>query len=828
MAILRLSLRMFWRDLRAGELHLLGLALVLAVASLSSVGFLSGRIGLALEREAAQLLGGDLLLKSDHPWSVPVRQDAGLRGLRTVDVASFSSMALGPGGVELVGVKAVAPGYPLRGALRVADAPGGADAPAPGVPGPGEAWVDERLLSSLGLEPGDAIGLGELRLRVSRIVTHESDRGANFFAVLPRVLINGADLAASGLIQEGSRVSWLLQVAGEADAVAEFRAWLAGRLERGQAVESVEQARPELRSALDQARRFLQLAALLTVILAAVAVVLTTRRFLQRHLDACAMLRCFGVSGRRLVGLVLLEFLIMAGAAWTLGASLGWLLQWSLGGLAGTVLGVALPATPWQPWAQGLVAILLLLAGSALPQLLRLRRVPALAVIRRELAVVEPATGLAWGAAALALAGLLVWVAGEWRLGLLVAAGFVLVLGGFWLVAWLAVRGLGPLGRGRMGWRQGLAALDRRAGFAALQVSALGVGLAALLVLTLVRGDLIDHWRRAAPPDAPNRFLVNIQPEQQGAVEALFRRAGLPVPELAPMIRGRLLAVNGRPVGRDDYPEERARRLVEREFNLSRGSRLQAGNRVVAGRWHGASPTPQFSVEKGLAQTLGLALGDRVTFEVAGRRVEAPITSVRELNWDSMRVNFFVTASPGLLDDEPASLITSFRLPPGQVGFTRELVAAFPNLSVIDVSAVLAQLQAMMERLMGVVEFIFAFAILAGAVVLWAALQATHDERGRELALLRVLGGRNRQLRQALLMEFATLGVLAGSLAGVGASALGWVIARQAFHLEGYLPGLSIPLTGVVAGMAGVTLLGWLGTRGLLRNPPLATLRALA
>lgn len=828
MNFIRLALRMFWRDWRAGELHLLGVALVLAVASMTSVGFLSARFTGALEQEAAQLLGGDLLLKSDHPWPPGVGSEVRRRGLQTVDVVSFSSMALGAAGVELVGVKAVAPGYPLRGALRIAPERGQPDRVAPGVPAPGEVWVDEGVLASLGLAVGDRLGLGELRLRIGAIVTHESDRGANFFAVLPRVLINAADLPGTGLIQEGSRASWLLQVAGEAAQVAGLRAWLKGLLGRGQSIESVDQARPELRAGLDQARRFLQLAALLTVVLAAVAVALGTRRFLQRHLDGYAMLRCFGISGRRLLVLVVLQFLAVAVAAWALGGSLGWLLQWVLAGLLGSVMGVVLPPPSGLPWFQGWALLLVLLSGTVLPQVQSLGRVPALAVVRRELAVMAPVTGLTWGVAAAALAGLMIWIAQDVRQGVLVAGGFAVVLAVYWLVSWLAVAAIGRWVGGRVGWRYGLAALGRRANFAALQASALAVGLTTLLVLTLVRGDLIDHWRQAAPPDAPNRFVINIQQDQAGGIRDYFQGAGLVAPELQPMIRGRLLAVNGRPVREEDFADDRARRLVEREFNLSRGSRLQVGNRVVAGRWHGASLEPQFSVEQGLARSLGLKLGDRMLFEVAGRRIEAPITSVRELSWDSMRVNFFVTASPGLLRDEPASLITSFRLPGDRADVVTGLVAAFPNVSVIDVSALLAQVQAMMERLMQVVEFVFAFSILAGVVVLWSAIQSTQDERGRELAVLRVLGGRNRQLREALLVEFAALGLIAGGLAGVGAAGLGWMLARFVFGLEDYVPGVAAPLAGALLGAVGVMALGWLGVRRLLALPPLASLRALS
>lgn len=827
MSLLGLALRTLRRDLAAGELHLLGFALVIAVASLVGVGFLTDRVEQALEREANQLLGADLLLKSDHPWSPAIAQAAAERGLRVVNTTLFSSMALGGEDAQLAGVKAVEPGYPLRGSLRIAAGPNQPDAPAPGVPPPGEAWLDERLFAALALRPGDSVGLGNVRLKAAAQVTFESDRGANFFSALPRILINAADLPATGLIQEGSRVTWQLQVAGEPAAVADFKAWLDGRLERGQGLESVDNARPEIRTALDQAQRFLRLAALMAVVLAAVAVGLAARRFLARHLDGCAVMRCLGARQGQITRLLLLEFLLFGVAAAGLGVALGWVLHAALAGMLVELMNAPLPSPSWRPVFHGLAVGLALLLGFALPPLLRLASVPTLRVLRREWVSVEPVAWLAWLLGAGVLAGLLLWVAGDVNLGLRVAAGFAAAVAVYAGAAWLGLRLLRRLRSGprAAGWRFGLAALERWQGATVIQAVALAVGLAALLVLTVVQADLMEKWQRSAPPDAPNRFVINIQPDQREAVQDFFRREAGFEPPLLPMIRGRLVAINGRPVEPESFADPRARRLAQREFNLSFGADMQAGNRVVAGRWHGESRTPQFSVEKGIARTLGVELGDEVSFVVAGQRVDAPVTSVRELAWDSMRVNFFFIASPGVLEDYPASLITSFHLPAGQADLSRRLVAAFPNVSVIDVSAMLAQVQAMMDKLMTIVRWVFGFALLAGVAVLWAALQATQDERAFEFAMLRTLGGRNRQLRLALLTEFGVLGALAGLLAGLGATALGWVLAEAVFKLEDYRPGSSAIVLGALVGAVGVMTAGWLGARGLLRRPPLASLR---
>lgn len=819
------------RDLRAGELHLLGIAIVIAVASLTSVGFLADRVGRGLDREANQLLGGDLLLRADAPWPDAFADEARARGLQVVTTVLFTSMASTAEAAVLTGVKVVEDGYPLRGAVRIAPGPNQPDAVAGRAPLPGEVWLDERLFAELGARVGDSVGLGEIEFRVGAMVSFESDRGANFFSLLPRAIFNAADLPATGLLIEGSRATWRLHLAGTQEVVAGYDKWVRTRLERGQRVETIENARPEVRAALDQAQRFLRLAALLAVILAAVAVGLSARRFMARHLDACAVMRCLGARQAQVLGIVVGEFLLFGLFAAASGSALGWAVQWGLAGGLRELLATDLPAPSMLPLAHGLLVGVVLLAGFVLPQLLRLGKVSTLRVLRREFDAAEPLSGSAWALGLAALLGLIFWIAADVSLGLMVALGFAVALGVFALAAWWVLRLAGRLkGQGSLrggGWRYGVASLGRRMGGSVIQAAALGLGMTALLLLTLIRADLLDNWRRMTPPDAPNRFVINMQPDQRDGVAALFAREGLPVPQIQPMIRGRLVQINGEAVNPASFEDERSRRLAQREFNLSYAGSLPTGNRVVAGQWHGTVRTPQFSVEKGLAETFGLKVGDRVRFDIAGRMVEAPVTSVRGLDWDSMRVNFFFIASEGLLEDYPASLITSFHLPPSNHDFTTRLVAEFPNLSVIDIAAVIAQVQSMTDKLIVIVQFVFGFAVLAGLVVLYAALQATHDEREYELAMLRTLGARNRQVRQALLAEFLVLGGVAGVLAGVGATAIGWALAHYVFRMA-YVPAASPLLLAVVLGAGGVVLGGWLGTRKLLSRPPLTSLRALA
>lgn len=835
MTNLILILRMLRRDWRAGELTVLGLALVVAVASLTSVGFLTDRIGQALIQESHQLLGGDLLLTADHPWNQTIRHEALRRGLKLADSISFPSMVSTPGGVQLAEVKAVTPGYPLRGALRTAPALNLPDAETRNIPAPGTVWLDERLASALNVVPGDVIDLGSSRLKFAAVLTLEPDRGANVFAFAPRLMLHFDDLAATALIQPGSRVAYRLHLAGEAAQIELFTGWLKPVLGRGERLEDLSNSRPEIRTMLERAQHFLGLAALLAVVLAAVAVGFAADRYMRHHLDGCAVMRCLGARQSQVLAIHGGEFLLLGLLATLIGGMLGYAAQWGLQGLLAGLLFADLPAPSWQPWGQGLLVGLVLVAGFAAPPLLRLRSVPTLRVLRREWAVDETLSWATYVFGCGALIALMLWIAGDLRLGAVVSAGFCAALILYALLARLGLFVVSRLGAGLgVGWRIGFANLRRHGRANVLQVMALGLGLTALLLLTVARQEMLATWLRKVPADAPNRFLINVQPEQRQPLLDYFAARGLAQPKLEPMVRGRLVMVNGQAITGTGYADERAQRLVDREFNLSWSAALPEGNSVTAGRWFaeesgrgpetGQGGRREFSVEQGLAETLRLALDDELTYEIAGKKLSGRITSLRRLEWDSMRVNFFVVTPPGILENYPATYITSFYLAANQAAFINGLVREFPNLTVIDVATLVRQMQATLEQLAHAVQAVFGFALLAGLVVLYAAIQASHDERLYELALLRAFGARNRQLSGVLLAEFATLGAIAGLLAGIGSAAISWALARFVLHLE-YSPDPIWLLYGLAAGGMGVALTGWIGTSSTLKRPALAALR---
>jgi putative ABC transport system permease protein len=831
-----LAWRQTLRDFRAGELRLLLVAVTLAVGALTAVGFFADRLERSLARDARQLLGGDAIVSSDRPTPQAFLDEARTRGLQVATTTSFPSMGRAPddkgGASKLVAVKAVSDGYPLRGRLKLRNTPDAPERDAAGAPDPGTAWVEASLLDALQLKMGDTLLLGDAALKIARIVAIEPDRGAGFMSFAPRVMLGHGDLAATQLIQPASRVSYRLAVASPAsrDAdVSAFVRWTEEQIEkqslRGVRVESMESGRPEMKQTLDRAKKFLNLVALLAALLAAVAVAIASREFAERHLNDCAMLRVLGQPQRSIAGAYALEFGAVGLIASVAGVLLGLLVHnvfvWLLAGL----VQADLPPVGVWPALFGIGVGLTLLIGFGLPPVLQLASVPPLRVIRRDVGGLKPASLLVLGAGAIGFAALLLAVSSDLKLGLIAVGGFAAAVALFALLAWIAVlvlkRAVPEANAPRwlvLATRQ----IAARPAFAVLQVSSLSVGLLALVLLVLLRTDLVSSWRKATPPDAPNRFVINIQPEQAQAFRKELDGAGVQRYDWYPMIRGRLVAVNGKAVTPETFGAERAKRLVEREFNLSHTAQLPGHNTVTAGEWK-EDEAGAASVEDGLAQELGLKLGDTMRFDVGGATHEARITTLRKVDWGSMRVNFFVlfpqAQTPGL----PATVITAFRAPE-VAGFDNTLSRDFPNITSIDVSAQIDQVQRVLGQVIRAVEFLFAFTLATGLVVLFAAVTATREARAKEFAVMRALGASQVLLGRVQRAELAGVGALAGVLASIAAMVVGWALARYAFEFQ-WTASWWVPLAGGVAGALLALAAGWWGLRDVLRRPVVETLR---
>ena len=852
----RLGWRSLWRDWRAGDLRLLVLAVTLAVAAVSAVGFFSDRLQGGLQRDARQLLGGDVVLVSDHLLPPVFTEQATAAGLKSNLSLTFSTMARAPeslgGATRLVSLKAVTSGYPLRGELLVSEAH--AEDPQKGgdkllgqmvephaayqhqAPIPGQAWVDEAVLTALGLHLGDDLDLGDSSLRITKVLVQEPDRGAGFMNLAPRVMINQADLPASHLVQPASRLRYRWAAIGQPEAVKTFTQWAERTLEegasqglRGIQLETLDKGRPEVKQTLDRAAQFLNLVALLAALLSAVALALAARSFAAKHLDDCALQRVLGQSQSSIAATFAFEFLtaglLASGLGLLLGFGLHHVFVWLLQGLVSTEL----PSTSWVPAGLGLALGMTLLVAFGLPPVLQLAQVPPLRVIRRELGAIRPASIGVLALGVLGFATLLLVLSHDLKLGLIAVGGFagaVLVFAGLAALALqLLRRSVNEATAPRwlvLATRQ----MTARPVQSVVQVSALAVGMLALMLLILLRTDLINSWRQASPPGAPNRFVINVLPEQSQAFQKALSQAGVDRFDWFPMFRGRLLSRNGQPLNADQFTEERAKQLVEREFNLSNSAELPHHNQIVAGQWV-AEEDGAISVEEGIAKTLGLQLGDVLRFDMGGTLSEARITSLRKVDWASMRANFFVMYPKAQMPTISATYLAAYKAPGNTAEasrFDNALVREFPNITSVDLSSTLNQIQTMLDQVIGAVQFLFGFTLAAGMVVLFAAVSATRDERARDFAIMRAVGASGVLLRQVQQAELLGVGLLAGFLASGVANAVGWALAHYVFDFV-WQPSWLALIGGSLLGALLAWAAGWWGLRSLLQRPVMQTLR---
>lgn len=824
-----LSMRMLSREWRSGELGVLLLALTIAVAALTGVGFLVSRIGAAVAMQAGQVLAADIRLESPQPIDEADLSLARRGELRTARTTSLVSVVFAGDRSQLTDIDAVTPGYPLRGTVLVADQPFAQGQLSLGIPAPGEVWPDSRLLAALGGHVGSRLSVGAAEFRVGRVLISRPDQGGTFTGLVPNLLMNAADLPRTQLIQPGSRVTYAALFAGAPERVAAFKRVLQARKHPGERLRDISSVSPQIKSAVDRAGRFLSLASLVAVLLCATAVAMSARRYVGRHLDSVALLKTLGATRRLTIRLMTLQLLAVALLAAVVGSAIGYMAQaWLVYALRGLLASTALPPASLMPVGMGFLTAVALLAGFALPPLLQLSRVPAIRVLRRDIGPQRPLVLLAFGPAIAVVVLLIYWVVLDWKL----FVGFTLGLAAF--IASLALTGallVMVAGRLRAGagiaWRYGIASLSRRRADSIVQIVAFGTGIMALLLLGIIRGDLDSDWRRSLPADLPNYFFINIPPESRDAFITDLRARGARTSRVLPMIRGRLTAIDGRPVATMHFADHRGEEFANREQNLTWSASLGADNRVVAGRWWTPADEgrPLVSISTEFEQWLGLRLGDRLTFDIAGETYTVRVASIRKVKWDSFRPNFFMVFAPGLLDKVAGTYLTSAYLAPTAARSLAAVARRFPSVSIFDIDDLLADVRSVLDKAVVAVQSVFAFTLLAGMTVLLAAVQSSRDERRYESAMLRTLGASRRTVSQGVLAEFAALGILSGLIAAAGASIAAYFLTTRVLDLR-YVFSPWACVIGLLGGALIVVASGWLATRSVVRQPPLVSLRA--
>lgn len=831
MKALVFALRSFLRELRSGEVLVLLAAVGLAVAALTAVGFLTDRVGKAIARQANEVLAADLRLRSQERVPQEWRDLATSHGLETSETMSFPSVVFAGDDNALASIKVVSDGYPLRGSVRVSDSLFGEQRIVSGIPDVGEVWADGALLARVGADVGDSLSVGELDLLVSAVLIYRPDQSIGFASLAPSLMMNIGDIGSSGLIGEGSRVSHALLVAGGEADVTEFYEAIEGQLPDSVRLRSQEQSSERAYEIADRAQRFLSLTAVISLLLSAVAVAMSARRFAHRRMDTVALMKSLGATQGFVISVALVQLTMLGVLGVILGSTVGFVAEELLARiLLDLMQQTELPETGLRPVLLASSSALVLLVGFALPSLLQLRNTPPLRVLRHDAMPPDSSRILVVGLALAAVAALLYSAVGDTRLLVIVVGGIIVIAG---LLYWLGRAMVAVIGQMRSGvgvaWRYGLANIARRGRDSAIQVVAFGLGITVLLLLTLVRTDLLDGWRATLGDNAPNHFLINIQPQEVESVAAFFENSGNGRPPFTPLVRARMTTINAESVKDRDFPRGRGRWLANREANLSWAAELASTNEIVEGRWWPSdfAGAPQVSIEDEAAADMGVTIGDKLSFLVAGREIEAEVASTRKVNWDSFQPNFFIVFSPGALNDLPTTYVSGANIAANKQAMLVELARAHPSISVIDLGTILAQVRGIIDKASLAVQAVFLFTLAAGVAVLFAAVQSTIDERRFESAMLRALGASRRTVFAGVMTEFAALGTAAGVLASAGASVLAYLVATQLFELP-YTFSPLLWLAGVSSGVIVVCISGYFAARGAVNARPADVLRGAA
>jgi len=811
---------------RAGALRVLVFALVLAVVAITAVGFFTQRVETALNQQGGLLLGGDLAVLADHPIADKFTQRAKKQAIQTVKTYEFASMVVFGDLNQLAEIKAVGFGFPLRGDLTIAQHEDEAGKLVKTNPNVGEVWLEPRLANLLNVKVGNAVEVGERTLKVSAILLREPSRGGDMFGFAPRLMMNAEDLPSTKLIQYGSRVKYQLLLASSPQKISRYFAQTQPDLVRGEKMQDVRTARPEIKLALDKVQQFLGLSAMVSVILAMVAMLLSSLPYIKQSLDTFALMRCFGASKSTVLQVLAIQTILIALFSALMGVVLGFFVQLGLAKLAGSLFLEALPPVSSAPIFVGVVASIAMMFAVVLPHAWQMRNLTAMNILRRD-TLSQPISAQAkYFPAALVMCVMIFWQAQDAKLAVTTVMAILLLCAVIVVFSYTLVNlinrlfALFPNSLLLNHVKLGLLGLKRRVGLSTVQMIGFSMGLMVLILLALIRGDLIRNWQASLPADAPNRFVINIQPTQINGVKQFFEQQHIKNAAVFPMVRGRLISKNGKALNPNQWTSDRAKRLAEREFNLSWSSDMQSDNKLLSGRWwtlleHGK---PYISIEQDLAKTLGIQLGDKLAFDIAGNSLAVTVTSLRKVDWDTMRANFFAVTPPGVLDQYSANYISSFHLPIGADKPLNQLIREYPNLTVIDIAALMQQVRGIMQKMSSTIEHVFTFSLMAGIAVLYAALVATREERIAEATLLRVFGASRRQVGIAYVTEFSCIGLIAAFVAAVAANFLAYYVSVNILDIPFQL-NLMLAMSTMLISAVLIPFAAWLGLRDFLNIP---------
>ncbi len=826
MRLLSLAWRLLLRDWKSGELTVLIVSLALAVTSLTAVAFLTDRVGHAVELRAAESLAADLRLGSGQAISTDYAEMASQAGLQTASMITMPSVIFDGERSTLAAIRAVSENYPLRGQLKVANKLLDVAVTTEETPAPGEAWASTRLLARLGSDTGATVTVGNSSLKITKILDFRPDQGWQFVDLAPTLLINSADLQATKLIQPGSRVSYRLLLSGPRNIIAEFKPELKKQLKAGERLSDIEDVNPQMRAAMERAGQFLNLASLISVLLASIAVAMAARRYAIRHRDRIALLKCLGSQQSFILQLNLLQLLMLTLIGAVVGIVFGYLAQEVLAWLARDFISQELPAPGMAPVFLGLVTALFILCGFALPDLIQMGKTPVLRVLRQDIEPPPMRYGISYIAGIAAVLALLQWLVEDFPMVVGISLGIILTFALLALAGWALVKVTGRFrGVAGVAWRYGLANLNRRGRESIVQVVAFGLGLMVLMLLTLVRNELMENWQASLPADAPNQFMINIQTHEVPLLQQYLTKQDMSPPQFVPMVRARLKSINKEDVEQMVFTHPQGQSRAKRELNLSFSEEMPEDNKLLAGQWWEAGTDKrEVSVEQDFAKSLNIQLGDELSFDVAGEPVSVIVTSFREVKWDTFKPNFFMVFTPVALTGYPASYITAMFVEPADNYKLLALMRQFPSVTVIDLDASLSQIRDVMDKASLAVQAVFLFTLFAGLAVLWAAVQSSLDERSFESAILRTLGASRKRVLLGILVEFMVIGMLAGILAAIGASLAAWQLAVNVFELE-YSFSFALWLGGPLLGAVLVGASGLLATWKVVNHSPVSILR---